>query len=134
MSGRIEEKAVARIAMALLAILALVAAACGSDSASESADEQDPTESAESVTLFKNPRHAYTRALLQSIPATHQRGEDLQTIPGLPPDLSDEPTCCSFRPRNTLGDSSQCLTDRPPQLEEIAPSHWVQNCPGCLAR
>jgi oligopeptide transport system ATP-binding protein len=69
-------------------------------------------ESAGSHTLFKAPRHAYTRALLQSIPATHQRGEDLQTIPGLPPDLSAEPTCCSFQPRNTLGDPSLCLTDR----------------------
>jgi len=91
-------------------------------------------ETAESATLFKDPRHAYTRALLQSIPATHQRGEDLQTIPGLPPDLSDEPTCCSFQPRNTLGDPSQCLADRPPPLEEVAPGHWVQNCPGCLSK
>jgi len=91
-------------------------------------------ENAESATLFKDPRHAYTRALLQSIPATHQRGEDLQTIPGMPPDLSDEPNSCSFQPRNTLGDSSQCLTDRPPPLEEVAPGHWAQSCPGCLAR
>ena len=91
-------------------------------------------ESAPSQLLCRNPRHAYTRALLQSIPATHSRGEDLQTIPGLPPDLSSPPEACAFRPRNILGDPSLCLTDRPPALEEIAPGHFVQNCPGCLAR
>jgi len=91
-------------------------------------------ESAPAALLFRDPRHAYTRALLQSIPATHSRGEDLQTIPGLPPDLSAPPDACSFRPRNTLGNPSLCLTDQPPPLVEIAPGHFVQNCPGCLAR
>ena len=91
-------------------------------------------ESAPARLLFRHPRHAYTRALLQSIPAIHSRGEDLHTIPGLPPDLSSPPDGCSFRPRNTLGDPSLCLTDRPPPLVEVAPGHFVQNCPGCLAR
>ena len=90
-------------------------------------------ESAPSGLLFRDPRHAYTRALLQSIPATHSRGEDLQTIPGLPPDLASPPDACAFRPRNILGDPSLCLTDTPPALKEVTPGHFVQNCPGCLA-
>ena len=89
-------------------------------------------ESAPAEALFANPRHAYTRALLRSIPASQQKGEKLYTIEGLPPILTDPPSGCSFEPRNTLGDSSQCLADTPPPLVEIAPSHFVQNCPGCL--
>ncbi len=91
--------------------------------------EQAPT-----TDLFTNPQHAYTRALLKSIPATHQRGESLYTIPGIPPDLSQEPTHCSFNPRNTIGDASRCLTDRRPELTEVAEGHFAQDCPGCLAK
>ncbi|MDA0768166.1 MAG: ABC transporter ATP-binding protein [Verrucomicrobia bacterium] len=90
-------------------------------------------ESAPSAELFKNPRHAYTRALLKSIPATHQKGESLYTIPGLPPDLNIVPDHCTFQPRNTIGDQSQCLTTRRPELVELTPGHYAQDCPGCLA-
>ncbi|MDG1357680.1 MAG: ABC transporter ATP-binding protein, partial [Akkermansiaceae bacterium] len=83
--------------------------------------------------LFQNPRHAYTRALMRSIPATHDKGEELYTIPGMPPDLSASQRGCSFHDRNTLGDPSKCLTDTPPPLEEISDGHFAQNCPGCLA-
>ena len=83
--------------------------------------------------LFRNPLHSYTRALLKSIPASHAKGEELYTIPGLPPDLSSPPGSCSFAPRNTLGDRDQCLTERAPELVEQSPGHLVQDCPGCLA-
>lgn len=83
--------------------------------------------------LFAAPRHAYTRALMKSIPATHQKGEKLYTIPGMPPVLTNPPEGCAFRTRNTLGDSSHCLIESPPELTEATPGHFVQNCPGCLA-
>ena len=91
-------------------------------------------EQALTTDLFTNPQHAYTRALLKSIPATHQRGESLYTIPGIPPDLSQEPNHCSFTPRNTIGDASRCLTNRRPELTEVAEGHFAQDCPGCLAK
>lgn len=90
-------------------------------------------EQASARELFTNPLHAYTRALLKSIPATHQRGDELYTIPGIPPDLSQTPDHCSFSTRNTIGDSSKCLIDRRPELAEISDGHYAQNCPGCLA-
>ena len=90
-------------------------------------------ESAPADQLFRNPRHAYTRALLKSIPATHAKGEELYTIPGLPPDLNITPDHCTFQPRNTIGDAEKCLTDRRPELTELTPGHFVQDCPGCLA-
>ena len=90
-------------------------------------------ENATKEELFRKPLHAYTRSLLQSIPARHKKGEELYTIPGLPPDMTNPPVGCAFRPRNTLGKAELCLTDRAPELSEIEPGHFVQNCPGCLA-
>ena len=90
-------------------------------------------ESAPAKELLEHPRHAYTRALMKSIPGLHAKGAPLYTIPGLPPNMTQEPCGCSFRPRNTLGNPELCLTDREPELVEISPGHSVQNCPGCLA-
>ena len=90
-------------------------------------------ESAPKDELFRRPLHAYTRALLKSIPSRHAKNELLYTIPGLPPDLAHPPAGCAFRARNTLGDPDLCLTDESPALAEIEPGHFVQNCPGCLA-
>ena len=90
-------------------------------------------ESAPAKELLEHPRHAYTRALMKSIPGLHAKGTPLYTIPGLPPNMTQEPCGCNFRPRNTLGNPALCLTDREPELVEISPGHSVQNCPGCLA-
>lgn len=90
-------------------------------------------ESAPAAELIRRPLHAYTRGLYRSNPSAHRKGEDLHTIPGLPPDLTRLPAGCAFRPRNTLGDASLCLTGTRPELAEISPGHFVQNCPGCLA-
>ncbi|MGC4016853.1 MAG: ABC transporter ATP-binding protein [Luteolibacter sp.] len=90
-------------------------------------------ESATKEDLFKHPRHAYTRSLLKSIPASHPKGDPLYTIAGLPPDLTRPPVGCAFQPRNRIGKPELCLTDRHPALTEITPGHFVQNCPGCLA-
>jgi len=48
--------------------------------------------------LFYNPRHPYTRALLDSIPKLGTK-DPLYVIPGQPPDLSRLPGGCSFQPR-----------------------------------
>lgn len=90
-------------------------------------------ESAPAKELFNNPMHAYTRALLKSIPATQAKGERLYTIPGLPPSLTHPPKGCAFHERNTLGDPNLCTTDRVPEFIEKSHGHWVQDCPGCLA-
>ena len=90
-------------------------------------------ESAPARELLEHPRHAYTRALMKSIPGLHAKGSPLYTIPGLPPNMKQEPCGSRFRPRNTLGNPELCLTDREPELVEISPGYSVQNCPGCLA-
>ena len=82
--------------------------------------------------LFRKPSHAYTRALLDSIPALQPKGSELRTIPGAPPDLSQPITGCAFQPRRPLSMQAHCVTDRLPVLREISPAHWVQDCPGCM--
>lgn len=56
-------------------------------------------EAASRTELFTRPLHPYTKALMASMPATHQAGDALFTIPGLPPDLSRPITGCPFAPR-----------------------------------
>ncbi|MEM9238269.1 MAG: ABC transporter ATP-binding protein [Verrucomicrobiota bacterium] len=90
-------------------------------------------ENATKTELFRKPLHAYTRSLLQSIPARHEKGEELYTIPGLPPDMTNPPAGCAFRFRNTLGNAENCCTDKNPELAEVESGHYVQNCPGCLS-
>ncbi len=90
-------------------------------------------ESAPRELLFSHPRHAYTRSLLRAIPALHSRHETLHAIPGQAPSLINLPAGCAFRPRNVIGRADLCLQDKTPPLIEMAPRHWVQHCPGCLA-
>ncbi|HEY4247789.1 MAG TPA: ABC transporter ATP-binding protein [Lacunisphaera sp.] len=56
-------------------------------------------ETADTRTLFKTPRHPYTKALQRSIPSLQPKGRELYTIPGLPPDLSKPIAGCAFAPR-----------------------------------
>lgn len=56
-------------------------------------------ESADVQTLFRNPQHPYTVALLKSLPQLGADIQRLQTIGGQPPDLRNLPTGCSFAPR-----------------------------------
>ena len=90
-------------------------------------------ETATRAELFNHPLHAYTRSLLKSIPAAQPKGQPLVTIPGLPPNLAHPPKGCAFQPRNMLGKPELCLSGESPELVEISPGHFAQNCPGCLA-
>jgi oligopeptide/dipeptide ABC transporter ATP-binding protein len=63
--------------------------------------------------LFYDPRHPYTRALLDSIPKLGTK-EPLYAIPGQPPDLSALPTGCSFQPRCASA-IERCRGDEPPE-------------------
>lgn len=49
--------------------------------------------------IYSQPAHPYNRALQNSIPALQDKGGELYTIPGLPPDLTKPMTGCSFADR-----------------------------------
>lgn len=72
--------------------------------------------------LFHNPRHPYTKALLNSVPKFHQKGK-LETIPGSVPDLVAPPTGCRFHPRCPKC-FDQCK-DETPVLQTIGERHQV---------
>jgi oligopeptide transport system ATP-binding protein len=78
-------------------------------------------ETAGARALFHTPMHPYTRALQRSIPALQPKGEELFTIPGLPPDVSKEIPGCAFAPRCGFA-ADKCAAARP-ELEEAAPGH-----------
>ncbi len=78
-------------------------------------------ETAGTETLFRQPRHPYTRALQRSIPALQPKGAELYTIPGLPPDVSKPIAGCAFAPRCEFA-AEKCRAAVPPLLE-VAPGH-----------
>ncbi len=71
-------------------------------------------EMAEVKELFTNPRHPYTRALLETLPSvTGDRAERLRSIEGQPPALDAQPTACPFRLRcHHVMD--RCVQENPP--------------------
>jgi oligopeptide transport system ATP-binding protein len=78
-------------------------------------------ESASTDEIFARPMHPYNAALQQSIPALHQKGQLLFTIPGLPPDLTIDAPGCSFAPR--CAHAIDRCREESPFLKEIFPSH-----------
>src|SRR5215467_14110990 len=49
--------------------------------------------------VFAQPRHPYTRALMEAFPSIHGPNARLTGIPGSPPDLARPPAGCRFAPR-----------------------------------
>ena len=68
-------------------------------------------------TIFKDPRHPYTRALMAAIPRLDMSVEQLHTIPGSVPDLIDPPTGCKFHPRCQYAQKGKCVDVVPPFVE-----------------
>jgi oligopeptide/dipeptide ABC transporter ATP-binding protein len=62
--------------------------------------------------VFANPRHPYTKGLLDSVPKQVARGEELKSIGGAPPDLHSIPTGCVYQARCPLA-HDVCITTRP---------------------
>ncbi|MEU7003620.1 ABC transporter ATP-binding protein [Nonomuraea sp. NPDC046570] len=74
--------------------------------------------------LFSRTRHRYTHALLSSIPSlTHDRSEELFSIPGAPPDLTVAQVGCPFAPRCDAA-TDRCREEKPAlSVEEDGHAH-----------
>ena len=56
-------------------------------------------EIADAATIISNPRHPYTLGLRNAFPDIEEGDQDLVSIPGTPPDLTDPDEGCRFAPR-----------------------------------
>ena len=79
-------------------------------------------EYARTTNIFENPHHPYTRGLLKAVPKIG-RTDELQSIPGIVPDLVNPPSGCRFHPRCKHA-MDICRKDFPP-LVEIKSDHYV---------
>ena len=78
--------------------------------------------------ILKNPKHPYTKGLLQALPDINNLDAPLSPIPGNIPSPLDRPTGCVFRTRcpNPTHDCKEGNIEM--GLIEVEPGHWVDNC------
>jgi oligopeptide/dipeptide ABC transporter ATP-binding protein len=80
--------------------------------------------------IFHQPRHAYTRGLLASMPHLETpRKSLLPVIPGMVESLQNFVIGCRFCQR--MKRAGATTKERPP-YREISPGHWVEACPQCV--
>ena len=79
-------------------------------------------EMAPTRTIFDQPMHPYTIGLQNAFADLADRGRDLISIAGAPPDLVQPPAGCRFAPRCPFVRGACC---EPPPLLEREKGHWV---------
>ena len=83
----------------------------------------EEAEVADVDTIYYNPAHPYTQALLRSIPRRDRKLDRLETIEGNVPDPTNIPPGCTFHPRCPHYVPAKCAT--PPFLQ-VGPEHWAR--------
>jgi len=79
--------------------------------------------------LFAEPKHAYTKGLLSSIPRlSNERKSELRTIPGQVASIQDFVSGCRFCQR--MDREGESLTERP-AYKELGGSRFLETCPKC---
>ena len=81
-------------------------------------------EQAETFELFARPLHPYTAGLMSAVTSLERSNDELETIPGVVPNLLHLSAGCSFSPR-----CSRCeprCDDAVPELREVFPGHLVR--------
>jgi oligopeptide/dipeptide ABC transporter ATP-binding protein len=75
-------------------------------------------------TLFGEPAHPYTKALLRSLPRLGAKRNRLDSIEGLPPQLNRLPPGCAFEPRCKY--STDLCKEKAPELTRLDEGHYVR--------
>ncbi len=86
-------------------------------------------EFADCTTVFKNPHHPYTKALLTSIPRMDKKMDRLGVIKGTVPNLITPPSGCRFHPRCPIA-TEKCSKEVPPYVETEAGHFSLCHYPG----
>jgi peptide/nickel transport system ATP-binding protein len=79
-------------------------------------------EAADTRSIFSDPKHPYTEALLKAVPSVAQT-RALEVIPGNIPNLIDPPSGCVFHPRCKYA-KEICMKELP-KLEKAGEGHYV---------
>ncbi|MDR3331586.1 MAG: ABC transporter ATP-binding protein [Synergistaceae bacterium] len=79
-------------------------------------------EEADVFTMFKDPRHPYTKGLLQSTIRVQDAEDRLTPIQGAVPSLGRLPGGCRFNPR--CGYATGRCSETMPDLVEVGPGHY----------
>ena len=77
--------------------------------------------------IFANPRHSYTKSLLDSTPSVVGDKVKLKSLEGEPPSLINKDPGCSFAPRCPYREES-CNPSLDMELVEIGTDHYVDIC------
>ena len=78
--------------------------------------------------IIKNPKHPYTRGLLNALPDINNLDAPLQPIPGSIPSPLERPSGCVFRTR-CPNPTHECKEGHIEMgLIEVSPGHWVDQC------
>jgi len=78
--------------------------------------------------IFSNPKHAYTKLLLESTPSVVGEKKKLRSLDGEPPSLIDEVKGCSFSPRCPEPTEDCKNGTKEMGLIEVAPGHFADQC------
>ena len=78
--------------------------------------------------IFSNPRHAYTKLLLESTPSIVGEKKKLRSLDGEPPSLIGDIKGCTFSPRCPEPSDSCKNQSLEMSLIEAAPGHFVDQC------
>ena len=73
--------------------------------------------------VYYDPRHPYTWALLQSLPALNRGKAELKTLPGMPPTLIDPPAGDAFAGRNAY--ALEIDYHEQPPMFQISDTHFA---------
>ena len=69
-------------------------------------------EESDTVSLYQDPLHPYSQALIGAYPSLKGERKQLKSIPGAPPSLIDPPAGCRFSPRCPLAEEI-CSNEEP---------------------
>ncbi len=74
--------------------------------------------------IFYEPKHPYTKGLLDSLPRRGKREKRLKSIPGMVPDLANRPSGCPFHPRCQL--AQKICRETAPEIKDYGDGHRVK--------
>ena len=80
-------------------------------------------ELADTLTVFKDPRHPYAKGLISAFPSIKGAKKRLSSIPGFPPDLLNPPKGCRFHPRCPI--ATDVCQRQEPEIRDLGRNHLV---------